>query len=167
MIRVKRARSWRTSSLAACRMIRSRALTRSRTCGLRRRRLEEISDTGSMARTRRTRRGPGTPRRPRRTGGSTRTRPGGPIILAGRQARLELLAEYLDERGPIRDRRSGDVRAAAVLEESLRRGVDKQVAVLLDREQRYAEQASALSLESIVAELTEDETLDAAEDGAA
>jgi hypothetical protein len=78
-------------------------------------------------------------------------------LQATRMARLELLGAYLDQHGVIRNRRTGDVYAAAKLEEQIAGAFERQHALLTAREQaRPAGGNNAASLDAVVAELTAD-----------
>jgi hypothetical protein len=77
------------------------------------------------------------------------------VLQATRMAQIERLAAFLEQRGLIRDRRTGAVFAAADLLAKLSTAFERQHAVLLEREQ-VRRGAGAQSLEDIVAELTAD-----------
>jgi hypothetical protein len=66
------------------------------------------------------------------------------VIQAGRLAKLEALAAYIDARGVIRHQRRGDVFPAAALEEKIAAAYERQAAVLLDRQRAAVNHPLAL-----------------------
>jgi hypothetical protein len=79
-------------------------------------------------------------------------------IQALRLVQLELLSEYLLERGPIKNRRDGSIRPAATALERISAAYERQAALLAERE-RGAGAPPAESLEAIVAELAAGEQI--------
>jgi len=76
------------------------------------------------------------------------------LMVATNMARLELLGDYLDQHGVIRNRRTGQVYEAARLEQQVSGSLERQWAILTAREQARPANGQPQSLEAYVAELT-------------
>jgi hypothetical protein len=74
-------------------------------------------------------------------------------IQAQRLAQLQLLAEFLDDRGVIRHKRRGDVFPAAALAEKLAAAYEKQAAALRARELANGT-TTGQTLQDVIRELT-------------